>query len=333
MNPLISVIIPVYNVENYLDGCVQSVLSQTYTNLEIILVDDGSPDRCGDLCDAYAKQDSRIRVIHKTNGGLSDARNAGIEQANGEWLSFLDSDDTIALNCIETLFQMTQVPESPQITSISYLSVDENGTPIGLINTEETIHVISSKEALKWICYNRELTNSACGKLFHRSLFSDIRFPVGKLYEDIGTFYRLAAKSPYVATNSGQMYFYMQRSDSIMHTHFSLRHLDALQFTLEMLSFYQKNYPDLVPFAEYRVCVGAFEVIQKTTRSQTDMKDAVAKSWALIKKYRGHCLHDPNAGFDHRCLAIVSYLGIGFTRFAWNAWVWIKWHVFRKGCV
>lgn len=333
MTPLITVIIPVYRVENYLPACVAGVRAQTYPNLEILLVDDGSPDRCGAICDDLARQDPRIRVIHKENGGLSDARNAGIAAAKGDWISFVDGDDTIAPPYLETLYEMTQLPEKPLITSVRLLTVDENGQSIGLVSRETSVRVFSRTEALRAVCYNRELTNSACGKLFHKSLFADIRFPKGKLYEDLGVFYRLAAKSPAVAASGVQFYHYLQRTDSIMHARFSPRHLDALHFTEEMLAFYRKSFPQLVPAAEYRVCVAAFEVIQKTGPRRPEMAAAVQEAWALIRRYRRRCLRDKHAGFDHRCLALVSYLGVRFTRFAWQSWVKIKWKVFRKACV
>jgi glycosyltransferase involved in cell wall biosynthesis len=332
MNPVITVIVPVYRVEKYLKNCTDSLLTQTYPDLDILLIDDGSPDRCGAICDELAAGDRRIRVIHKENGGLSDARNAGIEAAAGEWITFVDSDDTVTPVYIETLYRLTQLPEKPLITSVQLLSVDENGQTIGLAGAETSVRTFTRTEALTAICYNRELTNSACGKLFHKSLFSDIRFPKGKLYEDLGVFYRLADLSPSVAATSAREYRYLQRTDSIMHTRFSPRHLAALHFTEDILAFYQKRWPELVPAAEYRVCVAAFEVIQKTDRRQKDMEPSVREAWALVRRYRSRCLHDPNSGFDHRCLSLVSHLGIGFTRFAWNSWVWLKWKLFHKIC-
>ncbi|MCI8513477.1 MAG: glycosyltransferase family 2 protein [Lachnospiraceae bacterium] len=333
MTPLITIIIPVYRVETYLKTCVAGALAQTYPNLEILLVDDGSPDSCGMICDELAAAEPKIRVIHKKNGGLSDARNAGIEAAGGEWITFVDGDDTIAPLYVETLYRMTKLPEKPLITSVRLLSVDEDGRAVGLVSREKSVRVFPRTEALRALCYNRELTNSACGKLFHRNLFSDIRFPKGKLYEDLGVFYRLAAKSPAVAVNTAQFYRYLQRTDSIMHSRFSLRHLDALHFTEDMLAFYRKSFPELVPAAEYRVCVAAFEVIQKTDRRQPEMEKAVREAWARIRRYRGRCLRDKNAGFDHRCLSLVSFFGVRFTRFAWQSWVRIKWKLFRKACV
>ena len=126
MNSLISVIVPIYNVEKYLDRCVESIINQTYKNLEIILVDDGSPDNCTQMCDDYAKKDSRIRVVHKENGGLSDARNAGMEVATGEYVSFIDSDDYISLDFYETLFQ-TMIDNDSDIVECSVVKFYENG--------------------------------------------------------------------------------------------------------------------------------------------------------------------------------------------------------------
>lgn len=216
-NPLISVIVPVYKVEPYLKQCLDSIVNQTYTNLEIILVDDGSPDKSPAICDEYASRDSRIAVIHKENGGLSEARNAGLDICKGEYISFVDSDDWIETNCIEILFDFAQKEHADlviashketMLDSTTFLQQDEN--------IPNTFSKASSHELLLQLC-QRDCPNlnSAWGKLFKKELFTSIRFPKGKLYEDMYVNYRLYFLCKNVYYTHQQLYNYRLRSGSI----------------------------------------------------------------------------------------------------------------------
>lgn len=222
-NELISVIVPIYNVEKYLHRCVDSILGQTYHNLEIILIDDGSPDNCSIICDEYAQKDYRIRVVHKTNGGLSDARNVGIEAATGEYLMFVDSDDFIAANMIEKLYHALLV-NNADISICNFKYVDENGASIlfnpRFSNSKLPIQdgVISGTDILK-----EKLFATKCwywvvawNKLYKKSIFSEIRYPVGKIHEDEFVIHAILMKCDKVACVSEMLYYYVQRSDSIM---------------------------------------------------------------------------------------------------------------------
>ena len=190
MKDLISVIIPVYKVEEYINRCIDSVINQTYKNLEIILVDDGSPDGCPKICDEYAKKDSRIRVIHKQNGGLSDARNVGIDNANGKYITFIDSDDWIPIDSINILYK-NLINTKSEISSGCLLEVFSDNRKNYSNNDYE---VYSKIEGLKNLFLLHDISNSASGKIYDISLFDNIRYPVGKLYEDLGTTYKLFAK-------------------------------------------------------------------------------------------------------------------------------------------
>ena len=215
---LISVIIPVYMVENYLDRCVRSVVSQTYRNLEILLIDDGSPDRCGSICDEWAKRDGRIHVIHKKNGGLSDARNTGIDTSKGSYLAFVDSDDSISPDMLHHLYEAIQ-REHADMSICSYRYVDENGSVI-----LKTIHdspirneMLTGEEAIQRLCspfYWYYVTT--WNKLYRADLFSDIRFPVGKIREDEFVAHRLLGKCERIVCIPCKEYDYLQRDGSIM---------------------------------------------------------------------------------------------------------------------
>lgn len=215
-NSLISVIIPIYNVEPYLKQCINSIVNQSYTNLEIILVDDGSPDRCPQICDEYAAKDKRIVVIHKENGGLSDARNAGLDICKGDYLYFLDSDDIIPSHCISILFKII-TQEKAEIAASSYSKFsDEHLLP------DNPIHDISYTtmdgcEALIQLC--RDETPgimSACMKIYKKELFQEVRFPIGKLYEDAHTNYKIYHKCKKICYTSVPLYYYRIRKGSIM---------------------------------------------------------------------------------------------------------------------
>lgn len=215
-NEVISVVIPVYKVEDYLQRCVNSVIRQTYSNIEIILVDDGSPDKCGMICDEFALYDSRIRVIHKENGGLSSARNAGIDVATGKYISFVDSDDWISEDMLMYMHTLAKKNES-QITSVSYaLVTSENDS----YDKSEKVRVMNRDEALQYFLEvgmkSRVSDYPVCIKLFERSLFDNIRFPIGVLYEDYTTNIQLLKKCTTYVKSTKICYFYFQGGASIV---------------------------------------------------------------------------------------------------------------------
>ena len=236
----ISIVIPVYNIEQYLDRCVESVLQQTYRNLDVILVDDGSPDRCGELCDRWAEQDERVRVIHKENGGLSDARNCGISQANGEYIAFVDSDDFIAADMMEKLHRALRENDA-EISICNFHFVDEDGAPIERKNRYLPIRdeTISGEEAIANMQFDRDggCYNLAWNKLYRRELFHDIRFPVGKLCEDGFISHRLLGKCERVACIRYVGYYYTQRGGSIMHSGNPLVYLHQAEARIDRMLF------------------------------------------------------------------------------------------------
>lgn len=221
MNELISVIIPIYKVEDYLKRCVNSLLNQTYRILEIILVDDGSPDRCGEICDEYKALDNRIKVIHKKNGGLSDARNAGIEICKGKYITFVDSDDWVHEMYIENLYKLLIKTDS-DMSVCNFIRTSTEDIKVHIL--AEEIYEYSNIEALEQFLdkfYVQMVI--ACGKLFKRSLFKEIRFPVGRLHEDEFTTHKLIFNATKIVLTTAQLYYYWQREDSIMGSGFNLQ--------------------------------------------------------------------------------------------------------------
>lgn len=241
MSELISVIVPIYNVEKYLARCVESIRRQTYSNLEIILVDDGSPDACPQMCDQFASADARIKVIHKPNGGLSDARNAGIEAASGRYIGFVDSDDYIHPQMYMELWKSLKAEEA-DIAVCGVKKVFNDSGDI-LDQPENTARVYSGKEAVANIFDAALYLQSvvAWNKLYRRELFDGVRYPVGKIHEDEFTTYELFYKSDKVVYNTGIYYYYYQRADSIMGERKISFSSDGLEAYEQMADFFKEN--------------------------------------------------------------------------------------------
>lgn len=222
MEPLLSIIVPIYNVEKYLERCIDSIINQTYKNLEIILVDDGSKDASGIIADTYASKDNRIKVIHKENGGLSDARNHGLDQARGNYIIFIDSDDFIDSSMCEILFTTAEKYSSDIVSCNYYIFRAENHISVHPMSIQEDEKVFSGIDILKYYLIKTEPfdLNIVCNKIFKADLFNSkdgqIRFPKGRVQEDNFTTFRLFAKSDVVTTINQPLYYYLQRADSIM---------------------------------------------------------------------------------------------------------------------
>jgi len=248
--PLISIIVPVYKVEQYLPKCVESILTQTYPNLEIILVDDGSPDNCGAICDSYALKDSCIKVIHKENGGLSSARNAGIDIARGEYFGFVDSDDWIEPEMYETLLSAILKYEAKVAYGGRY---DVDGTTgekiVGLCPRKE--ECISGMEMLGRVFIWDNCDSAAWDKLYHRSLFDEIRYPQGLINEDIAVFYKLMELTDKVAMCNKPLYNYLHRENSITTAKISDKTFHFVGHTDTIYPYIQKNHPELTDRARY----------------------------------------------------------------------------------
>lgn len=245
---LVSIIIPVYNVEEYLKQCIDSAINQTYKNLEIWLVDDGSKDSGGKICDEYRELDSRIRVIHKENGGLSSARNAALDLMKGEYVYFLDSDDFISLDLIETYINLAEKYNVDVVMGTSYEfygNIDTNGHINPNIHPEK----FSKTEALKLMLLDEKLYHSAAGPLFKSDLYTDIRFPIGMLYEDYATTYYVILKCQSVLYIDDNRYYYRMRPGSIMNSKVTERDMVILDIADNVSNDMVKEYPELENYA------------------------------------------------------------------------------------
>ena len=238
----ISIVIPIYQVEDYLKRCIDSVLSQTYSNLQIILVDDGSKDKCSEICDLYSKKDSRIEVIHKSNGGLSDARNAGIKRATGKWIAFIDSDDFVNKYYIEHMYRAV-IESNSDLVICGFKNFSEDlphdkvkYVDPQIINRDDILNRIYSEN-------HNEYVESVVtwNKLYKTEVFKNINFPKGKIHEDEATTYKIYCEVNRIALLNENLYYYFQNLNGIMKRKFNINRLDYLDALYERYLFFKSN--------------------------------------------------------------------------------------------
>lgn len=240
-NPLVSVIVPIYNVEVYLRRCLDSVLRQTYRNIEIVLVDDGSPDRCPEICDEYAKNDNRIKVIHQKNGGLAHARNVGIANSKGEYISFIDSDDFVSEKYVEILYYGIE-KNNADVSIASFQRFEKDSD---LTRSVNDFHFSTMSLEKCFECYCSIKANvsmsfiSAWGKIYRKTLFEGVEYPKGRLYEDAFTTYKLLDKAKKIVYTENAPYYYFVNPQSILGQSFKKKHLDMVDAFQETIKFFK----------------------------------------------------------------------------------------------
>lgn len=311
--PLISVIIPIFNVEKYLDKCLESVFRQTYKDLEIILVDDGSTDNSGKMCDSYKRKYPLITVIHKENGGLSDARNNGIKVAKGDYFAFLDSDDFLSPYFFEIIANVicdTQV----DLVALkhSYDFWDEDEETVELINnsTEYKMEIISNIEALEKMFY-LEIEIGAPLKICKAEIFKELSFPKGLLYEDVATTYKEFINVDKVAIVDSRIYAYRKRMDSIIRQKFSNKKMGIIEVSQDVVHTIGNLFPVLLPAAKYRVFSPLFSVFLQIPIEEKEYRKQV---WAEILKYRKNVIFEKKRiRKKDRIAALLTYFGKDIT--------------------
>lgn len=274
--PLISVIVPVYRVEKYLDRCLQSITEQTYRNLEIILVDDGSPDGSGAICDAWAAKDSRIRVIHKENAGAGAARNTGLDVATGDIVSMIDSDDYLEVHMYEHLLQLMKDGVDIAECDICWTERDDLSMEDG---SQAEIKVCNVEDAMRLHIRDEIFCQTPPNKLYRRQTMADIRFPEGNLIDDEYFTYRVIGNARKLARSSARMYAYRQQPGSAMHKTFSLRRLQGLEAKVQRLEYLEKNMPSLVYEAKFDLFFTAMFLMQECLRSLKGAELEQARSY------------------------------------------------------
>ncbi len=308
MNDLISIIVPAYNVEKYLDRCVESIVQQTYKNLEIILVDDGSPDNCPQMCDLWVEKDKRIKVIHKQNGGLSDARNAGLALAKGEYIAFVDSDDWIEKQFIEIIFSMIKSNDC-SVAGCNYRKAHEKLPDA--IDKECTVKKFESQEIMPAVI-DEVIKQVVWNKIYEKDLISDILFEKGKYHEDEFWTYQVFARADKYVETDYIGYNYFQRPGSIMDERYSLKRLDAVEAKIQRQVFLDKNMPEVAEKARVNLlftCVYNGQLVLKHLNSN-EKKEAIRYLENIVLKIKIDRLTKKKMKLTHKIW--VSLLEISF---------------------
>ncbi len=312
--PLISVIVPVYNVVGYLDACLESIVSQSYSHLEILVVDDGSTDGSGAECNRWAERDERIRVIHQPNGGLSTARNTALDAMSGECVIMVDSDDVLHPDAAAVLLDALQRHQA-DIAVGDYVSVGDKEEPRwpATAGNKDEDRSYNQEEALLAIFYQQGLTHSAWGRIYRSALFGGIRYPVGRLYEDLAIIYPLLKKCDKVVKTRQTVYGYRQRGSSILGS-FSPRRADVLTIleTLEHDSEIQQE-EDISKAVHSRLLSAYFNILLLSNQDKDgNHKQLQGHCWKGIKRLRQECLFNPEVRMKNKLGILASYLGRSF---------------------
>ena len=281
--PLVSVIIPIYKVEQYLDQCIDSIVHQSYENLEIILVDDGSPDNCPKICDQWAQRDARIKVYHKPNEGVSEARNTGIQISTGEYICFVDSDDWAEPMMVECLIRACMEDNTLIAVCGRYDHFEEkNECQISKCPTiDETVDSLSftSRMLLGINC-----DSSAHSKIYHKSIWKAVSFPKGRIYEDVAVMYQIVLSVPCVSTVKQPLYNYRIRRGSIVQSDFSEKLFDYPYNTRKMLADVKSNYPELYEEACWSHTKALIRVLDKLSRTEREIYKRYRTEFGELQK-------------------------------------------------
>lgn len=281
--PFVSVIVPVYNVKPYLSACIESILGQSYSTFELILVDDGSTDGGGGVCDAYAAKDPRIRVVHKKNGGLSDARNVGIEISMGDFILCVDSDDCVGKCHIESLVNSAIKDNADVVISWCRL-LGETEKIKDEVSDDGESKVFTNDEALVYMLYQKGCDTAAWGKLYKKSLFEDVSYPVGLIYEDLATTFKLIKKAKVVTRINCDSYYYRVRQNSLDRGSYSEKKFESALQVLSILESELTNCTSPVYEAlKCRIVAFAFHILREIPKSHKDKREKLIQ---VIKRYR-----------------------------------------------
>ena len=315
--PLISVIVPAYNVEKFIGKCIDSILRQSFKDFEVLLIDDGAKDSTPEICDACAKKDSRIKVYHKENGGLSDARNYGIDRMQGKYVTFIDSDDYVDSGYFEYLYGLITQEEDIQIAICGKKSVreDENASP-----DPETFHeIITGERAVQKLLCGHGSGHSAWGKLYSADLWKTVRYPKGKIYEDYATTYRVMALVDKAAWGNAAMYFYVQHIESIMHQKCSRRSLSLVDIADEETEFIVKKWPALKQEALARKVTSELKCLQNILNAKNEeFDDYKQKIVEDVRRHKGELLASKKVALKTKIKIIALLLGERTFGFIYN---------------
>lgn len=317
MTNLVSVIVPVYNVEECVNRCVDSLLEQSYLNVEIVLVDDGSTDNSGLICDEYAKKDKRVKVIHQDNGGLSAARNAGIEISSGDYLSFVDGDDYVSNDFISFLMNLLSKNGGDVAQCGHFIQYSEK-RKVEKNSNHETI-VLNRVRAIESLCYNGRYDVTAWNKLYKKSVFNNVSFPVGRLYEDTATSYHLAENADRFVVSMEPKYYYVQRYNSIANgRNFNNNKYQFIEVGDEMAFYVEKNYPSLYQGANAKKCFVRLSTLSQLVNTHHYDKARIKSMRKVIVRLSLGLIMDSKVSKRDKLGVVAICLGFPFYSFVWS---------------
>lgn len=327
----ISIIIAAYNVENYIEKCLQSIVSQTYKDLEIIVVNDGSTDRTLELINTISSKDERIISINKPNGGLSSARNAGLNRASGDYIGFIDGDDYIHPEMYEILLEDI-LKHHCEISMCAVLKVYSNYTENDCFIDQPK--VLNKKEAIQALIEERYIKHYAWNKLYKARLFEEIRFPEGKLYEDIFTTYKLFAHADRIVYTNKIGYYYVQRQGSILRSKFDLRKMDCIQAFQEFKAYVDTNFPELSNDLFWRLNLSTINSLLDMLKSESLYQDCQFQEMGSkiskdVRKNIGYYVKGSNIPLTFKLLSVLSIGGYSFLRMLFKSFI-LKRMVIKK---
>lgn len=311
MNELVSIVIPIYNVENYLSQCVDSVVAQTYPNLDIVLVDDGSTDSSSAICDDYANKYNNITVIHKVNGGISDTRNVGIEKSKGEYILFVDGDDWVHKDYVRQLIDFALNNDCEIVQGNFYYAYESRELKQSYTSND---FCLGKTEVLNGLLESKIIHNFVWGKLFKSSLIKEIKFPVNKLFEDAFWTYQVIDRCNNYGIVSTPLYYYRQRESSLT-GRFSYKNFDLIEAYIARAEYYQKHYPSLMPkvklslerllWSFYPYCKGNIEYSAQYDQSLIEYRNLMPNpGWRYYIIKRFNVLYEP-VSLVHRAVGLV----------------------------
>lgn len=300
-------VVPIFKVEKYLEDCLESLIHQTYENLEIILVDDKSPDRCGAICDEYAKRDERIKVVHRDkNGGASAARNSGIDVAKGEYLFLMDGDDWIVEDAIEYLMEnMLAYHADCCVGGCVSVLEKKDGSFVYQERTHMPDHCESAQKAMKMVLLQQ---SASWNRLFRMQIFEELRFPEGRINEDEPVMLKVYADMERILFLDKNTYFYRKRKNSVTTSDFSMKKIDCVINSRENLEFVKSVDPELIPAAEFKYVKSMLWCYVNLRKLRTDEARMVkAELRREIRKNRKMALRNPYLGFPLKVLAFLLH--------------------------
>lgn len=312
MNPLVSVIIPVYNSETFLEMCLDSIANQTYKNVEVLVVDDGSTDESGRICDKYAEADKRFRIFHKENGGQASARNMALEVMNGEYVTFVDSDDVLASDYLDYMMNLLQ-SHSADIVHCDYLRFWKNEELDGLkrkaadTNSEQLLE-FTTEQALENFSYQRYLIPGPFAKIFKSEMWNGLRFPEKIGYEDYAVMYKVYGNAQKVVYNRHFVYFYRVHGGSTQHNVFSEKKKDRITISTEFSKYVSERYPEILKATYYRYCLACMQYLMEMpldSKYSEEKKDTYLK----LKQHRKDVISDKKAPTSMKLMLLSSFLG------------------------